>query len=53
MSRYGPHRPEDAPDAVTVGRDGSWPQPREEVVPLHPAVVAQRARINQLAVSDE
>lgn len=49
MTDYGPHRPKDAPDAVVVGREGTWPDPREEVRPLHPAVVRQRQRINQLA----
>lgn len=47
--RYGPHDPRTAPDAVTVGRPGKWPQPREEVRPLSAQVMAQRARMNTLA----
>lgn len=46
---YGPHDPATAPDAVTVGRPGRWPSPQEEVRPLHPALVLQRATINRLA----
>lgn len=47
--RYGPHDPRTAPDGVTVGRPGKWPTPREEVRPLHPDLVRQRAEVNTLA----
>lgn len=44
---YGPHRPEDAPNAVTVLGSGMWPAP--EVRPIPSALVRQRARVNELA----
>lgn len=46
MTRYGPHRPEDAPATVTV-----YP-PRGAVphqAPVSPALLAQRQQINTLA----
>jgi hypothetical protein len=50
---YGPHRPEDAPNAVTVLgpglNQGSTSYPMPEVRPLPAALVRQRERINQLA----
>ena len=48
---YGPHRPEDAPNAVTVltgGRRQGTPI-RSEVVPMPAALVRQREWINENA----
>lgn len=44
---YGPHRPEDAPNVVTVLGSGKFPAP--ELRPIPAALVAQRERINYLA----
>lgn len=44
MNRYGPHRPEDAPAAL--------PNPDRRIadlIPVPPALLRQRERINQLA----
>lgn len=48
--RYGPHRPEDAPDTLKV-----WPPKGHAAaeVPLHPAVVRQRQQINDHAHRNE
>lgn len=45
--QYGPHRPEDAPNSVTVLGSGKWPNP--EVRPIHPALVRQREQVNTAA----
>lgn len=51
--RYGPHRPEDAPNAVTVltpsPRHGGSAAPLEVVRALPAELVAQRAQLNELA----
>lgn len=47
VTRYGQHDPGTAPTSVTVGRPG--PYQGTEVVPLHPAIIRQRRRLNQLA----
>lgn len=49
--RYGPHRPEDAPNAVTILSGGTTSRTpvRREVVPMPPALVRQRAQVNARA----
>lgn len=51
--QYGPHRPEDAPNSVTVlspsRRYGGTGRPVPQVRALPPEVVAQRAARNELA----
>lgn len=49
--RYGPHRPEDAPNAVTVlaGGTRSRTQVRTEVHPIPLELVRQRYWLNTLA----
>lgn len=44
---YGPHRDEDAPDMVVVRGRSRFNE--EETVPVHPGILAQRRRINELA----
>lgn len=47
MSKYGPHREDDAPNAVVVLGAGKWPRP--DVQPIPEALRRQRATINRLA----
>lgn len=51
MTRYGPHRPADAPDSVLVlhGNRRMGVQPYTTVEPLPAALVRQRRQLNQLA----
>ncbi len=48
VRRYGPHRPEDAPQVGRV-RDVAWKRSTVVEVPLHPALVKQRRRVNDIA----
>jgi hypothetical protein len=47
---YGPHRPEDAPTVIEVKGAGRYAQPT--IVPVSPALLKQRARINHRAHED-
>jgi hypothetical protein len=47
---YGPHRPEDAPTVIEVKGAGRYAKP--ELVPVSPALLKQRARINHRAHED-
>lgn len=47
MTRYGPHRPEDAPNGVVILGGESWPQPQVAVMPA--ALLRQRQLLNDLA----
>jgi hypothetical protein len=47
---YGPHRPEDAPTVIEVKGAGRYA--KAELVPVSPALLKQRARINHRAHED-
>lgn len=53
MSRYGPHDPSTAPDSVLVLDLHKWPDRAGRLVPLPPALVAQRERVNTMAYQAE
>jgi hypothetical protein len=48
--QYGPHAPDDAPQLVEVYPPGKWPKIVK--VPIAPALLKQRARINHRAHED-
>jgi hypothetical protein len=49
--QYGPHDPTTAPTTVVVGQLRKWRGRAEVEVPIAPAVLEQRRRINELAAA--
>lgn len=47
MTEYGPHRDQDAPNAVVILGPEPWPQPR--TAPMPAELVKQRRDVNELA----